>query len=405
MSYPLHLDLRDRRVLVVGGGTVATRRIVALLDAGALVTVVAPEASGSIVALADDGRVTWRRREFDYSDVAGAWLVHAATDSAEVNARVVDEARRRTVWAVRADDSSVSDALTPAVARAAGAVVSVSTGDPRRSVELRDAINARLVDGSLAVRPRRQRDRGSVVLIGGGPGDPDLITVRGRGELLQADVVVYDRLAPTALLDLLGPDVETIDAGKAPGRHGLTQEQINAVIVDRAQAGRRVARLKGGDPFVLGRGSEEVLACAAAGIPVEVIPGVSSAVAAPAAAGIPVTHRGVSTGFVVISGHVVEDLSAVARTGLTVVILMGVATLPRLVAEFIGAGRSASTPIALIHRAFDPEQRIVVGTLAGIEKQVATAGIENPAVIVIGDVVGVVPALAAEALAVDGLAS
>ena len=405
MTYPLHLDLSAKRVLVVGAGTVAERRIATLIEVGASVTVVAPVATEPIQAWATEGRITWRQREFDYSDVRGAWLVHAATDSADVNAKVAEEARRRTVWAVRADDANASDALTPAVTRSSGAVVSVSTGDPRRSVELRDAIAEQLADGSLSARPQRARDRGSVVLIGGGPGAPDLITVRGRRKLLQADVVVYDRLAPVALLDLLGPDVEVIDAGKSPGRHALTQEQINEVLVDRAQAGNRVARLKGGDPFVLGRGSEEVIACAAAGISVEVVPGISSAIAAPAAAGIPLTHRGVSTGFVVISGHVVEDLSAVAKTGLTVVVLMGVATLPRLVEEFLRAGRASSTPVAVIHRAFDPAQRVVVGTLAGIEQQAAAAGIENPSVIVIGDVVGVVPAICVDLLDRDGFAS
>jgi siroheme synthase len=160
-----------------------------------------------------------------------------------------------------------------------------------------------------------------------------------------------------------------------------------------------VARLKGGDPFVLGRGSEEVLACAESGVPVEVIPGISSAIAAPAAAGIPVTHRGLSTGFVVVSGHVVDDLSAVAATGLTVVVLMGVATLPRLVEEFIAAGRASSTPVAVIHRAFDPAQRVVVGSLADIQQRVVSAAITNPSVIVVGDVVGVVPRLEAEVLA------
>ena len=237
------------------------------------------------------------------------------------------------------------------------------------------------------------------MLIGGGPGDADLITVRGQRELLRPTSWCYDRLAPTALLELVAPDVELIDAGKSPGRHALTQDQINEVIVDRALAGRRVARLKGGDPFVLGRGSEEVLACAAAGVPVEVIPGISSAIAAPAAAGIPVTHRGVSTGFVVVSGHVVEDLSAVAGSGLTVVVLMGVATLPRLVEEFVAAGRATSTPVAVIHRAFDPAQRVVVGTLADIHQQVLASEIANPSVIVIGDVVGVVPQVADEVLA------
>lgn len=396
MSYPLHLSISGKRVLVVGAGAVAVRRIDGLLRAGADVVVVAPKADPAVIDWAARGALTWRRRAFDYSDVIGAWLVHAATDDPSVNARVAAEAERRRIWAVRADAATAGTALTPAVLDLSGAVVSVTTGDPRRSVALRDGIRAGLVTGDLAARPRRRRPRGSVVLIGGGPGDPDLITVRGRRELLQADVIVYDRLAPLALLDGVDADVELIDAGKSPGHHALTQDEINAVIVDRARRGLRVARLKGGDPFVLGRGSEEVLACSAAGVDVEVVPGLSSAVAAPAAAGIPVTHRGVSTGFVVLSGHVVGDIEAIARTGLTVVVLMGVSTLPDLVAGFLAAGRAATTPVAVVHRAYDPQQKVVVGTLADIEERRASADVANPSVIVIGDVVSVAPALALE---------
>lgn len=396
MSYPLHLSISGKRVLVVGAGVVATRRIDGLLRAGADVVVVAPSADPAVLTWAEQGRITLRKRRFDYSDVIGAWLVHAATDDPATNARVAAEAERRRIWAVRADEAAGGTALTPAVVDLSGAIVSVSTRDPRRSAALRDGIRAGLATGELAARPRRRRAEGSVVLIGGGPGDPDLITVRGRRELLQADVVVYDRLAPLALLDEVDPDVERIDASKSPGNHALTQDEINAVIVDRARRGLRVARLKGGDPFVLGRGSEEVLACAEAGVPVEVVPGLSSAVAAPAAAGIPVTHRGVSTGFVVLSGHVVGDIDAVARSGLTVVVLMGVATLPDLVSGFLSAGRSAATPVAIVHRAYDPRQRVVVGTLADIEQRRAAADVANPSVIVIGDVVGVAPALALE---------
>ena len=399
MTYPLHLDLRGKRVLVVGGGAVATRRVETLLADGADVVVVAPVASPRLRALAEDGRISWRRRPFDYSDVCGAWLVHAATDSERVNRAVADESHRRRIWAVRADRADASAAHTPAVAEVAGVVVSVTSGDPRRTVAIRDDIRTQLHDGGLSTRPHRRRGPGRVVLIGGGPGDADLITVRGRRELMTADVVVYDRLAPLSLLDALAPEVELVDASKSPGSHALSQEEINAILVDRARAGLRVARLKGGDPYVLGRGSEEVLACAAAGIPVEVVPGISSALAAPAVAGIPVTHRGVSTGFVVISGHVVHDLSAVAATGLTTVVLMGMATLPRLVEEFRAAGRTSSTPVAVVHRACSPEQRIVSGTLATIERLVAAAGVANPAVIVIGQVVDVLAELDLEALA------
>lgn len=399
MTLPVHLDVRGRRVLLVGAGTVAARRVATLLAEGAEVVVVAPEAHPDIETLAADGAITWRRRAFEHSDVVGAWLVHVATNSASVNDAAAGEARRRGIWSVRADDADASDASIPARITTAGVTVSVSSGDPGRSVAIRNRIATALRDGTLDARPRRRRTQGSVVLIGGGPGDGDLITVRGRRELLTADVIVHDRLAPLDLLALVDPDVEVIDAGKAPGNHTLTQDEINDILVDRAQAGLRVARLKGGDPFVLGRGSEEVLACSEAGVTVEVVPGISSAVSGPAAVGIPVTHRGTSTGFVVISGHVIHDLSAVAQTGLTTVILMGVATLGRSVTEFIKAGRPRDTPVAVVQRAYQERQRVVTGTLADIVEQVARQRVENPAIVVIGEVVDVLPRLAHVALA------
>jgi uroporphyrin-III C-methyltransferase/precorrin-2 dehydrogenase/sirohydrochlorin ferrochelatase len=198
--------------------------------------------------------------------------------------------------------------------------------------------------------------------------------------------VVYDRLAPLDLLAELSSDVELVNAGKEPHRHALTQDEINAVIVERALAGKRVARLKGGDPYVLGRGSEEVLACVAAGVPVEVVPGITSAIAAPSAAGIPVTHRGLTTGFVVISGHEIADLESVVKSGLTVVVLMGVATLPELVAQFEIHGASASLPVAIIEKAFSHEQRTLRSTLADVVHDAERVGVSNPAVIVIGEV-------------------
>ena len=397
MTYALHVNLQGRRVVVVGGGAVAARRVPALINEGADVLVVAPTIQPSLKLLADDGLLKWLPRDFDRHDLAGAWLVQIATTDPHVNAAAADEARQLGIWAVRADDASLSDALTPATATLGDVSLSVLTGDPRRTKVIRDRLAAGVRDGSLDARPRRARTRGSVVLIGGGPGDPDLITVRGRRELLTADVIVHDRLAPRELLDLVDPDVELIDAGKSPGDHVLSQEEINAVIVDRARAGLRVARLKGGDSFVFGRGSEEILACMAADIAVEVVPGVASAISAPAAAGIPVTHRGTSTGFIVISGHVAQDLSAVAETGLTTVVLMGMATLGLTVDEFIRAGRQESTPVAVIHRAYQPEQRVVTGTLSSICALVEREGIGSPAVIVIGDVVDVIPQVASVA--------
>lgn len=227
---------------------------------------------------------------------------------------------------------------------------------------------------------------GSVALIGGGPGEAGLITVRGLELLTAAEVVVTDRLGPRSLLDDLGPDVTVIDVGKQPGHHPVPQSEINRIIVEQAQAGRRVVRLKGGDPFVFGRGTEEVDACRAAGVPVEVVPGVTSAISVPAAVGIPVTSRGVANGFTVLTGH--EDLGAVPGGGNhTVILLMGVSGLAANAATLVDGGRSADTPVAIIEDGFGPRQRVTTGTLGTIAGAAALLGVRSPAVIVVGDVV------------------
>jgi uroporphyrin-III C-methyltransferase len=230
---------------------------------------------------------------------------------------------------------------------------------------------------------------GWVALVGGGPGDPGLITVRGLDLLRRADVVVTDRLAPRALLADLPPEVEVVDAGKRPHGHNLTQDEINTLIVERAARGLGVVRLKGGDPFVFGRGGEEALVCAQAGIPCEVVPGVTSAVAVPALAGIPVTHRGVTQEVTIVSGHVdpshpgsTTDWEALARGRGTIVVLMGASTLARIADELVKRGRPATTPAAVI----GADQRTVAGELSTIAA--AAAGVVSPAVIVIGAVVG-----------------
>ena len=389
MTYPLALRIEARRVIVVGAGAVAERRIDALLAAGADVTVIAPDATDRIIELATAGLVAWHARPYSAADISEAWLVHAATNVEAVNARVAADADAARVWSIRADDATASAAWVPATTRVDGVSVSVtSDGDPRRSTAIRNAIGDLLARGALPTRPTRSSG-GHVVLIGGGPGDPDLITVRGLAQLRNADVVIHDRLSPRELLDILDDDVVIIDAGKGPDDHTLTQDEINDAIVSHALAGRRVARLKGGDPFVLGRGSEEVLACVAAGIRVEVVPGISSALAAPLAAGIPVTHRGTSTGFTVISGHAIGDLSAVVSSGLTLVVLMGVASLPALVKELSRHGMDPTTPVAIIERAHTRSQRTTLGAVGSIVDAARAAGVGNPAVIVVGDVVSV----------------
>jgi uroporphyrin-III C-methyltransferase/precorrin-2 dehydrogenase/sirohydrochlorin ferrochelatase len=234
-----------------------------------------------------------------------------------------------------------------------------------------------------------------VVLVGGGPGDPGLITVDGLRALSQADVVVADHLAPLSLLASLPTDVEVVDASKLPRGRSMAQEQINALLVERARAGKRVVRLKGGDPFVFGRGMEEVQECLAAGIPVEVVPGVTSAIGVPALAGIPVTHRGLTHEFVVVSGHVppghpdsLVDWAALGRLRGTLVVLMGVDTAPAIAAALIEHGRAPETPVAIISDGSLPTQRVVRTTLAGLPKTVAGEDIRPPAVWVVGDVVG-----------------
>jgi uroporphyrin-III C-methyltransferase / precorrin-2 dehydrogenase / sirohydrochlorin ferrochelatase len=389
--YSLTLDLAGRRAVVVGGGQVALRRARALLDAAANVIVVAPEVLPELAALP----VTVLRREYRDGDLAAAWLAHAATSDPAVNARVAAEAERQRIWCVRADDAAVSAAWTPAVARQDDIAVAVTAGgDPRRARRLRAAIEVALAAGSLPVRRQRTAGTGHVALVGGGPGDPGLITVLGRQLLAQADVVVTDKLAPRALLAGLDPDVEVIDAGKAPHAHNLTQEQINELIVARALAGQRVVRLKGGDPFVFGRGGEEALACVRAGVPFRVVPGVTSAIAVPAYAGIPVTHRGITQDFAVVSAHLdpshpgaTVDWDALASGPGTLVLMMAVAHLDSVATELVKRGRDAATPVAVICDGTMPGQRVLTSTLADVARDADRAGIRPPAVVVIGDVV------------------
>jgi uroporphyrin-III C-methyltransferase/precorrin-2 dehydrogenase/sirohydrochlorin ferrochelatase len=396
--YPVGLRLLDRRVVVVGGGQVAHRRVAGLLEARARVTVVSPEVTPALEALVAPGSMTWVRRRYETGDLDGAWYAVAATDDPAVNAAVAEEADRGRIFCARADDRSASSVWTPAVGRHGDLVVGVhGGGDPQRAVGVRDAVVAGLTEGSIADRASRTAtgDRpGSVVLVGGGPGDPGLITVRGRQAIAQADVVLADHLAPQSLLASLPADVEVIDASKLPRGRSMAQEQINALLIEHARAGRRVVRLKGGDPFVFGRGMEELEACVAAGVAVEVVPGITSAIAVPALAGIPVTHRGLTHEFVVVSGHLppghpqsLVDWPALGRLRGTVVVLMGVDTAAAIAAALIEHGRAPATPVAIISDGSTATQRTVRTTLAGLRQTVMDEDIRPPAVWVVGEVV------------------
>ncbi|SNR68965.1 uroporphyrinogen-III C-methyltransferase [Blastococcus mobilis] len=393
--YPVGLRLLDRRVVVVGGGPAAHRRTVGLLEAGARVTVVCAQLTPALEALAAAGALTWISRDYRPGDLDGAWYAVAAADTPTVDAAVAADAEAARIFCGGGDEARALSARTPAVGRSGDLLVTVHGGtDPRHEAGLRDAIVTGLGDGGITARTPEAGRTGGVVLVGGGPGDPGLITVRGRQALTQADVVVADHLAPQALLASLSADVQVIDASKLPRGRSMAQEQINALLVEHALAGRRVVRLKGGDPFVFGRGMEELEACAAAGVPVEVVPGVTSAIGVPGLAGIPVTHRGMTHEFVVVSGHVppddptsLVDWAALGRLRGTLVVLMGVDTAPAIAAALMRHGRAPDTPVAVITDGASAAQRLLRTTLSGLPSTMADQAVRPPAVWVVGEVV------------------
>ncbi|MDI2126707.1 uroporphyrinogen-III C-methyltransferase [Yinghuangia seranimata] len=400
-AYPAGLRLAGRKVVMVGAGTVARRRLPGLLDAKADVLVVAPESTPTVEAMADDGELRWERRGYRAEDLDGAWYVIAATDDPAVNAAVEADAEARRIFCVRSDDASRATAWTPAAGRHDGLQVAVlAGGDPRRAAAVRDRILEEMREGTLGAAHFRAK-RAGVALVGGGPGDPDLITVRGRRLLAEADVVITDRLGPRALLDELPSDVEVIDAAKIPYGRAMAQEAINNEIIKHASAGKFVVRLKGGDNYVFGRGFEEAIACAEAGLTVEVVPGITSAISVPAIAGIPVTHRGVAHEFTVVSGHVAPDnpqslvdWPALAKLRGTLVLLMAMERLGAIASTLVAHGRDGATPVAIIQEGTMATQRTLRTTLATAAADAQAAGLRPPAIVIIGDVVAVADRIA-----------
>jgi len=353
----VELPVAGRPVLVVGGGPEAVGKIAALRDSGAMVMVVADEAIASIADLAERGLIGWHRRQFETRDLDDCWLVVAATGIPEADAHIAEQAALRSRFCL------------PGSGRA---VEQEPTAQPQRS--------------------------GVVTLVGGGPGDPGLITVAGLAAIREADVVVHDRLAPLAVLDEVRDGARIIDVAKIPGGATTPQEEINRLLVEQATAGRAVVRLKGGDNFVFGRGGEEWQACVAAGIEVRIVPGVSSALAVPALAGIPLTHRTANQGFTVITGHVppgdsrsMLDYRALARSRTALVIMMGVANLAAIAAELIAGGMDPQTPAATVADGTLPGQRSLRAPLAEIAAATAAAGIRAPAITVVGSVAAFEP--------------
>lgn len=394
--YLVGLRLAGRKVVMVGGGNVAQRRLPLLVASGAQVHVITRTATPAVEALGErKPGITLALRDYRDGDLDGAWYAIAATDDAGVNAAVLAEADRRRIFCVRADVAVAGSAVTPATFDYAGLAVGVlAGGEHRRSAAIRSAIREALQSG-LIIAETTEVVRPAVALVGGGPGDPELITVRGRRLLAQADVVVADRLAPPELLAELPPHVEVIDAAKIPYGRAMTQDAINTILIERARAGRFVVRLKGGDPFVFARGYEEVLACADAGIPVTVVPGVTSATAVPALAGVPVTHRAMNHEFVVVSGHVPPDdpeslvnWNALAAMSGTIVLLMALGRIEQFSEVLRKGGRPADTPVLVVQYGTTAAQRSLQATLADAPEKIRSEGIRPPAIIVIGAVAG-----------------
>jgi uroporphyrin-III C-methyltransferase/precorrin-2 dehydrogenase/sirohydrochlorin ferrochelatase len=393
--YLAGLDLAGRRVVIVGGGGAVARRIHRFLRSGAAVTVIAPAVQTAIEALAQQGRITWLARPYQPGDLTDAWYAMAATDDTAVNEQVGAEALERRVFCVRADRGVEGTAVTPAVGRHGRLQVGVlAGGDHRRSGRARDAVVAALREGladDRAEEPGAGATRGGVALVGGGPGAPDLITVRGAEVLARADVVVVDRLAPGELLEQVRPDCEIVDASKIPYGRAMTQQAINELMAARAAQGKFVVRLKGGDPFVFGRGYEELCALVDAGVATSVVPGVSSAFAAPSLAGIPVTQRGEVHEVVVVSGHLppghpdsLTDWDALGRLRGNVIVLMGRRNAAAIGAALLAAGRAPTTSVALVQDASLPDQLRVDLTLAELADGTEAYDLAGPVVIVVG---------------------
>ena len=452
MDYlPIFLQLRDRPVLVVGGGRVAARKVDLLRRTGARITVVAPEIADDLRELAARGEVQYVESIFLREHVTGTAAVVAATGLIEVNAAVSAAAREQNIPVNVVDDPNVSTFIFPAIVDRSPILIAISSGgqapvlarrvraqmeaflparlgalarfmgERRKAVKraLRTAarrsfwerivggiVGARVVAGDEVTAGKdferelrtTQLTRsggtgalglGECYLIGAGPGDPDLLTLRALQLLQQADVILYDRLVPAAVLERARRDAERVFVGKQPGNH-TTQERINELLVHYAKLGLRVARLKGGDPFIFGRGGEEIEVLAAHGIPYLVVPGITAALGAAAAANIPLTHRKLAQSVTFVTGHVLDDESldwnSLARSRQTVVFYMGVGHLPQIVARLQAAGAPADQPVAVVERATLPEQRTLRATLGAIVGTVQAANVAPPALLIVGEV-------------------
>jgi uroporphyrin-III C-methyltransferase/precorrin-2 dehydrogenase/sirohydrochlorin ferrochelatase len=454
--FPVFFDLAGQRVLIVGGGEVALRKVSLLERTGALITVVAPQIAPELMERAAAGGLTLAVREFAPDDLDGARLVIVATSRRAVNRWIAKLSESRNIPVNVVDDREASRFIVPAIIDRDPVLVAVSTGGaspvlarrlrerlealiPKRIGELAAWLNAlrgaarqklrdtderrrffeEVVDGPAARRfiegdnqgaqriaqqllartSTAPRAAGEVTLVGAGPGDPELLTLKALRTLQDADVILYDRLVSDAVLDMARRDALRICVGKSAGKVGSTQEDINALLIEHAKQGRRVVRLKGGDHFVFGRGGEELQALAAAHISFSVVPGITAALGAAAYAGIPLTHRDYAHAVTFVTGHAPgdgqePDWRALAMPGVTAVFYMGLARLDHIVQRLLNHGAAAARPAAIITQGTAANQRVVIATLATISAAASDAKLESPALLIVGDVVSLHSSLA-----------
>ncbi|MBU8976558.1 siroheme synthase CysG [Lysobacter sp. MMG2] len=444
--FPVFADLRGRPVLVVGGGTVALRKATALREAGALVRVGAPELNAELAALADTGEIEHLPGRFAPHWLDDVWLAVAATDDEDVNRAVAEEGQARRLWVNVVDDARASSVQIPARVDRGPLQVAISSSGtaPMLARHLRETLESQL-DASLgdlaellgrerdrirtrfpqinarrrffdrllrgrvpALLRRRQRlaaehefsaqlsadassARGSVALVGAGPGDPGLLTLRALRVLNEADVILHDRLVSSEVLQLVRRDAQRIEVGKQAGNHHATQDQIHALMLEHARAGKRVVRLKGGDPFVFGRGGEELEVLRAHGIDFEVVPGITAALACAAYAGVPLTHREHAQSVRLVTAHCKQsqdtlDWQALALERQTLAVYMGVAGLEGFSARLIEHGRAPSTPFAIVENGSRANQRVVTGALADLADLARVHAVQSPALLIVGEV-------------------
>lgn len=446
--FPMFVDLHGVQTLVVGGGPVALRKTRRLIDAGAKVKVIAPSQHNGFNQLTSEGAVTIEAREFVESDIQGMAVVVAATGSLTVNRYVAKLAKKLGAYVNVANDPAAGSFIMPSLIDRTPLLVAISSGGaspvlsrlltarieafiPHRFANLatlagqyRDKIKERVTGwrerrrfwehqlggrvGEMVLQGRQTDARsaleqaieqyqtnhvqGEVYLVGAGPGDPDLLSFRALRLMQHVDVVFYDRLVSDAVLSLVKPDATRIYVGKQRSEHAMPQTTINQQLVEQAKLGKRVLRLKGGDPFIFGRGGEEIELLAEHGIAFQVVPGITAAAGCASYAGIPLTHRDHSQACLFVTGHLKDnsvDLNwaSLTQPQQTVVIYMGLVGLPHIVAKLIDHGMSGSTPIALVSRGTTQQQNVVVGTLDNIVDRVQTSAVKAPTLTIIGDVV------------------